>query len=398
MKIKVLPLALLVSVVLLAVGAAAEPRVSTPQIGSIVDPTKPLTLGWTSEPNAAKYQVELSESPDLHELLSLKNAEIKAVPGETGASYDVSFASDSESLKPHHAYFWRVVATLQDGAVVNGQVGEFTTARNPFAWLAKNGLSLTRAEEGVDKDKPATLSFIRKGADKGEKQYLAEFLLTWQGDDHFFPDKRSSFAWSPTARIAGKLTNDSTGIDTLAKVAAGLVTDWTFRDGRVTWHQNFSAVYEGDQNFDSRNRLAEYLTTVSAGSIGTYVPHFGGAIQTRWRPYLGLAYGDKIAVAKDATATQEHVYRIAPQLDMSARLDSIRTLLGVTNVLLSLNDKMYLRPQEERERLNYFTAALDFEIGNGFTTGLAFKNGHDAPKFKGINTLALTFGVTFGGK
>lgn len=385
-----------VSLVLIAMTAAAEPLVSTPQIGAVIDSTKTVTLGWTSEPNAAKYMVELSESQDFGTLIALKDAEVVATAGETGASYDVAFASEDESLKPGRTYFWRANAILQNGTRVSGQTGAFRTARSPFASLAENGFSLTRAEEGVDKDKPATLSFIRKGNDEGEEQYIAEFLLAWQGEDHFFPNSRSPFAWSPSVRGAGKLTNDSTDIDTLAKVAAGVVTDWSFRDGAVTLHQNLSAVYEGDQEFDERNRLVEYLTTISAGSIGTYVPRFGNAIQTRWRPYLGLAYGDKVDVADDSTVTEEDVYRIVPQLDVTVRLNAIRDLLGITDVLLSANHKIYFRPYEDRDRLNYFTAALDFEIGTGFTTGLLFKNGYDAPKFKGVNTLALTFGVTFG--
>jgi len=389
--------ALCISLLLIAFALGAEPMVSTPQIGAIVDSTKTVTLGWTSELNAAKYVIELSESPEFRRLLALKDAEITATQGETGASYDIAFANDDESLKPGQTYFWRASAILQDGTRVAGQVGAFTTARNPFASLAAHGFSLTRAEEGVDKDKPATLSFIRKGADEGEEQYIAEFLLAWQGEDRFFPNPRSPFAWSPAARVAGKLTNDSSEIDTLAKIAAGVVTDWSFRDGRVTLHQNLSAVYEGDQEFDNRNRLVEYLGTISAGSIGTYVPRFGNAIQTRWRPYLGLTYGDKVDVADDATVTEENVFRIVPQLDVTVRLNAIKNLLGITDVLLSANHKIYFQPNEERDRLNYFSAALDFEIGTGFTTGLAFKNGYDAPKFKGVNTLALTFGITFGG-
>ena len=396
--------ALAVPLLLIAWTATAEPLVSTPQIGAVVDSAKTVTLGWTAEPNAAKYVVELSETADFATLLALKDAEITSTVGETGASYDIAFATEGQSLEPGKIYYWRANAILQNGDVVKGQTGAFRTARSPFAALAKKGFSLTRAEEGVDKDKPATLSFIRKGDDEGEQQYIAEFLLAWQGEDFFFPNEKSPFSWSPSASVAGKLTNDSTDIDTLAKVAAGVVTTWSFRDGALTLHQNLSAVYEGDQEFDDRNRIVEYLGTITVGSIGRFVPlsHYhrslGDSIELRWRPYVGLAYGDKIDVADDATVTESDVYRIVPQLDVTLRLKKIRNLLGITDVLLSANDKVYFQPNEERDRLNYFTAALDFEIGTGFTTGLSFKNGYDAPKFKGINTLALTFGVTFGGE
>lgn len=65
--------------------------------------------------------------------------------------------------------------------------------------------------------------------------------------------------------------------------------------------------------------------------------------------------------------------------------------------MLSVTDKYYILPNEEEDRYNFFTASLDLELAKGFSTGLSFKNGHDAPKFQGVNVLALTFGVKVGG-
>lgn len=376
---------------------AQAPLLSSPVSGTHgVDAAETVTVAWNAVTGAKSYMVEVSETKDLSRLLNLKDATVEAEPTASGQTYDIAFADDNESLKANQIYYWRVKVVMPDGQSFPSEHWHFTTAADPFKWLADRNIAVTRAEDGVDKDKPATLSFIRKGDDEGEEQYIAEFLATWEGKSRY-PAPTSNASFSPSAAIAGKLTNDSTDIDTLAKISAGVINDIAIqRRGLRSIYQSLNASYEGDQEFESRKALLEYLVTFSSDWVGQYKGEENDAIRAFFRPYVGIAYGKNIEVG-DSGETKDQIYRIVPQVDLKFRLNFLSRAIGISNVLLSLTDKIYLLPNEERDRLNFFTASIDFEVAKGFTAGLTFNNGYDAPKFEGVNNLALTFGFKVGG-
>jgi hypothetical protein len=377
--------------------AAAQPLISSPVSGTFgVDSTDTVTLAWTAAANATSYHIDVSEDPLFGSRLALKDNDIDAKPNVLGQSYDITFADQNETLKAGRPYYWRVTATLDDGQHLTSTTAVFITAADPFKKLADAGFALTRAEDGVDKDKPATLSFIRKGSDEGEQQYIAEFLATWQGKP--FPSSpNTNSLFSPSAAAAGKLTNDSKDTDTLAKISVGIVNDISLPTTPISSvYQSLNASYEGDQEFNSRKALLEYLLTYSNQRIGRFSGGPSDRFQRLFRPYLGLAFGRNVDKT-DSGETKKKIYRIAPQADLKFRLNALSRRLGLASSLLSLSDKVYILPNEERRRHNFFTASLDFELAKGFSVGIAFKNGHDAPKFEGVNTLALTFGVKIGG-
>ena len=155
--------------------AGGQPLISSPVSGTRgIDSGAALTLAWTSVPKAETYTVEMSENASFMPLLSLANAQVKAVPGSLGQSYTVVF-SDETKLNPGRTYHWRVTATIEGGSTTTSQAATFSTVADPFAAIADHGLSLTRAEDGVNKDKPAAVGFIREGGPAPSQQVFAEF-------------------------------------------------------------------------------------------------------------------------------------------------------------------------------------------------------------------------------
>lgn len=387
-------------VFLLATHASGQepPLISSPVTGTHgLDSTKPLTLAWTTVTGAASYLVEVSEDPQFASLLPLSGTSVQANPNVLGQSYDIKFLNSGDSLKARQVYYWRVTAILQNGQHLTSLTAVFITAADPFKKLADLGFALTRTEDGVNKDKPATLSFIRKGSKADEQQYIAEFLAVWRGGD-YFPSPGSRFSFSPSVAVAGKLTDESENIDTLAKISIGVINDVLLRETPMvqSLYHSLNLTYEGDQDFESRKALAEYLLTYSSRRIGRFSGGPANPVQSFFRPFIGLTYGKNIEVG-DSRETEDTIFRIVPQADLKFRLNFLSRGMGISSALLSITDKYYILPSEERDRFNFFTASLDLELAKGFSTGLSFKNGHDAPKFEGVNTLALTFGVKIGG-
>ena len=93
--------------------AAQAPLISSPASGtSGLDPDAPLTLAWTTVPDATTaYMVELSERASFDTLLPLKDAEVPAQAGRLGQNYAVQFTDDT-TLRPGRTYFWRVGAQV----------------------------------------------------------------------------------------------------------------------------------------------------------------------------------------------------------------------------------------------------------------------------------------------
>ena len=130
--------------------AAAQPLISSPVSGTRgIDSGGALTLTWTSVPRAEMYTVEMSENGSFMPLMSLANAQVKAVPNTLSQSYTVAF-SDETTLSPGRTYHWRVTATVEGGSTTTSQAATFSTVADPFAAIADHGFSLTRAEDGVN--------------------------------------------------------------------------------------------------------------------------------------------------------------------------------------------------------------------------------------------------------
>ena len=158
---------------------AQPPLTSSPASGTLgVDPEAKLVLAWTTVPGAIEYVVELSESPAFDRLLPLKGAKVSAQPESLGQNLVVEFTDDT-SLRRGRNYYWRVIAVAL-GSQARSEVATFRTMSDPFRTLADRRLYLTRAEDGVDKDKPATVAFVRQGGDSPSQQ-LTGGVPSWLG-------------------------------------------------------------------------------------------------------------------------------------------------------------------------------------------------------------------------
>ena len=368
--------------------AAAQPLISSPVNGTRgIDSGAALTLAWTSVPKAEAYTVEMSENSSFSPLMPLANAQVKAIPGALGQTYTVAF-SDETTLNPGRTYHWRVTATTEGGSTTSSQAATFSTVADPFAAIADHGFSLTRAEDGVNKDKPAAVGFIREGGPAPSQQVFAEFLFGWEGPETFVP-RTGPLSIGPALSYAGKMSSAKNNEDTLAKLAGGIIADIGF--DRHSLYQTLDLTYEGDQQFDDAEFTFDYLLTYSGPLIGRFLPIAATApAQVLVRPYFLAVVADKEAVSGDRKT------RVGTQLDLKLRLNVISRALGISQTLVSVTDRYLWLEGYNRERANYLTAALDFSIAKGLSLGYLYKHGHDAPAFKGVTRQALTIGVGFG--
>ena len=372
---------------------AQAPVASSPVNGTRgIDAEAPVTLAWTAVLNASSYTVEFSHDSLFTKLLPLKDAQVSPKADAQGLTYVVQF-TDETTLHAGHTYYWRVRATV-DGALLTGDIAAFTTAGKPFGGLERRHFSLTRAEDGIDKDKPATFGFIRQGGSTSSQQVVAEFLLGWKGPSRFIP-RDGSFALSPSFGLAGNMASDKDSQDTMAKVAGGVVADWSFGAVRIwSLNQAVHLAYEGDQAFGGASLLFEYRATYSGRGVGRFYPIAPSApAQILVRPSLLAAVAHQ---QDDAASTSGHApTRIGPQLDVKVRLNLLARALGVSGILLSVTDRWYSLSGYSRDHANYFTGSLDVQLAKGFTFGYSYKQGQDAPTFKGVNRMALTVGIGF---
>jgi hypothetical protein len=367
---------------------SAAPLISSPVSGTRgVDSDTPLTLAWTTVANATSYLVELSETDAFTTLLPLKDARVAAQPGQLGQIYLVQFADDT-AIVPGKTYYWRVTASV-GGGDVRSAVAMFTTAGDPFKWLTDHHFSLTRADDGVDKDKPATVGFIRQGGAAPSEQVAAEFLLGWEGNSK----PVGSLFLSPSFDFAGKMSSNKEAEDTLAKIRGGVLIDWSFGQTPTrSLYQTLDVGYEGDQAFDNSSLQIQYLLTYSGPGIGRYFPGSPAQpLQLLVRPYLLAAFG------KDQDdEPSEWLRRVGPQLDVKLRLNFLARALGISGTLVALTDRWYALSGYERDAANYFTVSVDLMVAKGFAFGYTYKRGYDAPTFTGVNRMALTIGLGFG--
>jgi len=387
--------AFLIALVAAVSSASAQPLISSPVTGTRgLDPEAALTLAWTTVPNATSYTVELSENMAFMPPLPLQNAQVKAVSSALGQTYVVAF-TDGTTLEPGRTYYWRVVTAVEGGGTLTSSVATFSTVADPFAALASHGVSLTRVEDGVDKDKPAAIGFIRQGGAAPSQQVFAEFLVGWAGPERFLP-RTGPFSLAPSVGFAGKMSSDKENEDTLAKVAGGVITDLSFGDTVIhSVYQTFDIAYEGNQAFDEANLTFNYLVTYSGPVIGRFLPRSAAVpAQILVRPYLLAVVVDKEDERSEAPENGQT--RVGPQFDVKLRLNVISRALGISQTLLSLTDRYIWLDGYHRDTANYFTASLDFTIAKGLTIGYAYKHGYDAPAFKGVTRQALTIGIGFG--
>jgi hypothetical protein len=387
--------ALPIVLVAMALPALAQPPlISSPANGTLgLDSAAPLTLAWTTIDGASTYIVELSENRSLIPLLPLKDPEVPARAGRLDESYLIKF-SDGTSLAPGRKYYWRVSAVV-NGTRVPSDIATFTTVSDPFSWLVDHNFSLTRAEDGVDKNKPAAVGFIRQGGPTPSQQVTAEFLLGWEGNETFIP-KTGSFALSPQVMFAGKMSSAKQAEDTLAKIGGGAILDWSFGEAPVrSLYQTIDVSYEGDQAFDDAHLLIDYLATYSGPGVGRFVPKEAAApLQLLVRPSFLLAYDGQAEAESTPGTTQT---RVGGQVDVKVRLNALARALGISGSLLSVTDRWLALSGYERDTANSLNASLDLQIAKGFTFGFAYRKGHDAPAFRGVNRMALTLGIGFGG-
>lgn len=373
---------------------AQTPLISSPVSGTLgLDPATPLTLTWTTVSGASAYVVELSESQTLAPLLPLKDPQVPAQPARLGQSYQVQFTDDT-ALSPGRKYYWRVSAVV-GGNRVTSEIATFTTASDPFKWLAERNFSLTRAEDGVDKDKPATVGFIRQGGSSASQQVTAEFLLGWEGNPRFIPED-GGFSLLPHLAFAGKMSSAKQAQDTMAKAGGGLIMDWSFGQKPTrSLYQVIDLAYEGDQSFDDAHFVVDYLATYSGPGVGRFVPTSAAApLQLLVRPYFVAVYDGQDESGSTPGMVQT---RAGGQLDVKVRLNVLARALGISGSLLAITDRWLSLSGYERDSANSFNASLDLQIAKGFTFGFAYRRGHDAPAFTGVNRMALTLGIGFGG-
>jgi hypothetical protein len=271
----------------------------------------------------------------------------------------------------------------------------FTTASDPFGWLADHNLFLTRSEDDVDRATPAIVGFISQGGANPSQQVIAEFLLGWDGPTRFITEK-GGFALSPSLAFAGKMSSHKDAEDTLAKVAGGVIADWSFGQAPTrSLYQTLDVAYEGDQAFNGANLLIEYLITYSGAGVGRFHPTSAAApLQFLVRPYLLATFAKQ--VDPQTSAADDTQTRVGPQVDVKVRLNLLARALGISGSQLAITDRWYALSGYQRDDANYFAASLDFQIAKGFSFGYAYKRGHDAPAFKGVNRMALTVGIGFG--
>ena len=179
----------------------------------------------------------------------------------------------------------------------------------------------------------------------------------------------------------------------MAKVAGGVVTDWSFGDAPVrSLYQTLDLAYEGDQEFNAANLQLDYLFTYSGPLIGRFMPISPMApAQLLVRPYFLATW-----VNGTDSGTENTRARVGAQVDLKVRLNGVARALGISSTLLSFTDRWSSLSGYAMDHANYLTASLDFQIARGFSVGYAFKRGEDAPTFLGVNRMALTIGIGFG--
>lgn len=289
-------------------------------------------------------------------------------------------------------------------AVATQAVKAQTKPQTVFDWLNANGLRFQRAFDGQpNAADPATVSFL---SDLGKKStvYDANFALIYQPD--FLATTLGDNAYlSGLASIEGALTSDnSTAADDAWRFRLGLDSDFLKHAGdkhMVTVYTTLNAMYEADQAFRTRKITAELITTPSwlvdkqANPIGLGWDLDVGVGKFQWRPYFGVDVGDTLQHGPSAE-TEDTVLRLIGRVTARLSFPGAAKVLGVHDLYLSADDKVYGLPLETKETVhNYFVGGLRVEVSKAISLGVTYTVGADAPDFNYTRTVGAEFGVKF---
>ena len=358
-----------------------------------------LTLFWTTPEHITSYKVQMSEDPTFSTLLPLKDA-TDIAPGKRGsAEYEVALTSGV--IAKNREYFWRVIGKCEPnvrcpgpGNTQTSDTAEFMTAREPFAVLKAKGWSLSRGSSDEDKVKPAEFSFSEERHAK--PIYSADYLLAWHRD-HAADAHQASY--SPYFSTQGALTDNPETTDASWNASIGARYDRSWQANSLSPVNSLivtgSGRYEASQDGKTRKQLLDLTGTVTLHKlgIGRYVP-WTRWFSVLWRPYLTVDWGHTSSRG-DSAEEESRVERIVPQVAVAMRLHGIRRALNLRDVVLSMTDSAYWLPGEANKRHNLFDSSLDLTITKGFSVGVQFKSGKEAPKFAGQRTVGLTLGLGF---
>ncbi|HYR27423.1 MAG TPA: hypothetical protein VEU30_03105 [Thermoanaerobaculia bacterium] len=354
-----------------------------------------LELEWDPEPGRTSYTVEMSTSESMLALLPLKDAtDVKFdAANAANVSYEVALQGD-ETLKPNTRYYWRVIANCPAGAPtcppVVSDVQLFRTARSAAQLVGDHPIKLTQTVKGDNAKEPAKFAFVRTpDEDTGENEntYTADFALQWK------PKKVKRFSArntiQPTAYLESVL-NSNDDSDTAIRLAGGVEQVLGLGGGRG-FVNTYVVKLEGDQDLDTRDLLLEAMSTIVSPALSAGYGrrcHLGTCL---WEPTVIAAFGRTLERG-DTTKTDESVVRLGLDVTVQITLDAFERRFNVP-ATITLSDTGYYLPNEDEERKNLLSAAIDFGVADDFTVGVSYKHGAEAPEFEGTHSIGLTIGV-----
>jgi hypothetical protein len=162
-----------------------------------------------------------------------------------------------------------------------------------------------------------------------------------------------------------------------------------------------SPTYQTDRHNDTRSLTAEifYTPTIPDLAIGVRQPLFGTeSVQLLWRPYIGLELGDYLE--RDATtsmAVERQVSRFVGRAEADLQFGRRFALVGSYVSRTELNGECRSFHYGEISAVLVLDTTLpeDESKQPHFTTGVTYKRGKDAPKFKQADVLTAWVGVRF---
>ena len=388
--------AVVLALLLAAQMAVAELRPLRPKDDLAGVPIKDLELEWDPDNTGrTSYTVEMSTTPRMASLVPLKDATFTFDSTKSvTVSYKVALADDEE-LKPNTRYYWRVIANCPTGMLtcesVVTDVQLFRTARTAEQLAGDHPVKLTQTVRGDDATEPAKFAFVRtpdEDTGENENSYTADFALQWKPKTiHRFRNPRHSIQGLVYLE---SVLNSSSDKDTAIRLAGGVEQVLGLGNGRG-FVNSYVVKLEGDQDLDRRDLLLEGMSTIIMPRWAAGYGHRCALGTCRWEPTVIAAFGRTLE-RKDAAKTDESVARVGLDVTFQIDLDHFARRYNLP-ATISLSDTGYYLPNEDEEHKNLLAAAIDFEVADGFSVGLSYKHGAEAPKFEGTHSLALTIGI-----
>ena len=261
--------------------------------------------------------------------------------------------------------------------------------------LADNGFTLQRAFAGTDATEGAQFSVLRTF--NKNTVFSTNFALIHR---HDFPIQ-STWAVSSLFAVEGALTSDDSEAEDAWRFRGGVVLDrgGRSRDSLRGFYLSLAGKMEADQDFETRKLTFEGLFTPTVSTLYIGAPpktDTGGAVQFRWRPYLGIDAGHTFRRG-ESSETNDTILRFVPRVRATLYLNFLRDALGIAETYVYADNTFYFLPLEDTKRKhNFLVSGFNFDISPNFGFGLTYKNGESAPKFKRVHTLGAVFTVRFG--